>query len=91
MHRIVRSHLGYNVSLLSSMCGLAEENVVGGLDKGVYVLMSGLDYERCVLSAGPVGIMQACVDVAFAYVHQRKQFDKQIGTFQVSACRCLGV
>lgn len=62
---------------------------MGELNKGVYVLMNGLDYERCVLSAGPVGIMQACVDVAFTYVHERKQFDQKIGTFQVSRCLCV--
>ena len=61
------------------------ENILGGLNKGVYVLMSGLDLERLVLSAGPVGLMQAAVDVAFPYVHVRQQFDQPIGTFQVSS------
>jgi isovaleryl-CoA dehydrogenase len=63
-------------------CEVPEENVLGELNQGVKVLMSGLDYERTVLAAGPVGIMQACIDVALPYVHERKQFDKPIGTFQ---------
>ena len=58
-------------------------HILGGKGKGVYVLMSGLDYERLILAAGPVGIMQACVDVAFPYMHQREQFGRKIGTFQV--------
>ena len=62
------------------------ENVVGEVNKGVYVLMSGLDYERCVLSAGPIGIMQACIDTAFPYLHVRKQFGDYIGRFQVHVC-----
>ena len=56
---------------------------MGEVNKGVYVLMSGLDYERCILSAGPVGIMQACVDIAFPYMHMREQFGHKIGLFQV--------
>ncbi len=59
------------------------ENVLGAVDGGVRVLMSGLDYERLVLSAGPVGLMQACLDVAVPYSTQRKQFDTPIGQFQV--------
>ena len=58
-------------------------NILGGRGKGVYVLMSGLDFERLILAAGPVGLMQACVDVAFPYMHQREQFNQKIGTFQV--------
>lgn len=58
--------------------------VIGEVNKGVYVLMSGLDYERAILAAGPVGIMQACIDVAFPYMHTRKQFKTKIGHFQVS-------
>lgn len=46
--------------------------------------MSGLDYERCILAAGPVGIMQACVDTSFTYMHQREQFNEKIGKFQVN-------
>ena len=64
-------------------CEVPEENVLGELDKGVRVLMSGLDYERLVLAAGPLGIMQACMDVAVPYIHQRRQFGKSIGEFQL--------
>jgi len=59
------------------------ENVLGAVDGGVAVLMSGLDYERAVLSAGPLGIMQACLDVVLPYVHERKQFGQPIGEFQL--------
>jgi len=54
---------------------------MGGLNKGVYVLMSGLDYERLILRAGPIGIMQKCLDYTAAYVSERKQFGKPIGDF----------
>ncbi len=64
-------------------CEVPEENILGELNKGVRVLMSGLDYERAVLAAGPLGIMQACMDVAVPYVHQRRQFGKSIGEFQL--------
>lgn len=64
-------------------CEVPEENVLGEVGKGVYVLMSGLDYERLVLSAGPVGIMKACLDVVLPYVHEREQFGKKIGEFQL--------
>lgn len=64
-------------------CKIPAKNLVGELNKGMYVLMSGLDLERLVLAAGPVGIMQACCDVAFDYVHTRKQFGQPIGTFQL--------
>jgi isovaleryl-CoA dehydrogenase len=60
-----------------------EENIVGAVGKGVNVLMSGLDYERSVLAAGPLGIMQAAMDVVIPYVHERKQFGQPIGTFQL--------
>lgn len=60
-----------------------EENILGELHKGVYVLMSGLDYERLVLSAGPVGLMQNAVDLTVDYVRQREQFGKKIGEFQL--------
>jgi isovaleryl-CoA dehydrogenase len=60
-----------------------KENVLGGVDQGVRVLMSGLDYERLVLAGGPVGLMQACLDTALPYATQRKQFGKPIGEFQV--------
>ncbi len=59
------------------------ENVLGGEGRGVNVLMSGLDYERAVLAAGPLGIMQACMDVVVPYLHDRKQFGKSIGEFQL--------
>src|SRR3954449_4211103 len=64
-------------------CAGPEENVLGEVGKGVNVLMSGLDYERAVLAAGPLGIMQAALDVALPYVHDRKQFDTPIGEFQL--------
>ena len=64
-------------------CEIPEENVLGHIDGGVEVLMSGLDYERVVLAAGPLGIMQACLDVVLPYVRERKQFGKPIGEFQL--------
>jgi alkylation response protein AidB-like acyl-CoA dehydrogenase len=64
-------------------CEVPEENVLSEVGKGVNVLMSGLDYERAVLAAGPIGIMQACMDVVLPYVHERKQFGQPIGTFQL--------
>lgn len=64
-------------------CFVPEENLLGDLGKGVQVLMSGLDYERVVLAAGPLGIMQACMDLVVPYVHEREQFGKPIGLFQL--------
>jgi isovaleryl-CoA dehydrogenase len=64
-------------------CEVPEENVLGEVGRGVGILMSGLDYERVVLSAGSLGIMQACMDVALPYVHERKQFGQPIGSFQL--------
>jgi len=64
-------------------CEVPAENVLGELGKGVNVLMSGLDYERAVLAAGPLGIMQAAMDIVIPYVHQRKQFGQAIGEFQL--------
>ncbi|BBE35049.1 isovaleryl-CoA dehydrogenase [Sphingosinicella microcystinivorans] len=64
-------------------CEVPYENIVGEEGKGVNVLMSGLDYERVVLSGGPLGIMAACMDVTVPYVHERKQFGQPIGTFQL--------
>jgi isovaleryl-CoA dehydrogenase len=64
-------------------CEVPEENIMGGLGNGVRVLMSGLDYERLVLSGGPLGIMQACMDVVVPYIHDRTQFGKAIGEFQL--------
>lgn len=60
-----------------------EENILGEINRGAAVLMSGLDYERAVLSAGPTGIMQACMDVVVPYVHERKQFGQSIGEFEL--------
>ncbi|WP_111412205.1 isovaleryl-CoA dehydrogenase [Billgrantia lactosivorans] len=64
-------------------CEVPVENVLGDEGKGVRVLMSGLDYERTVLAAGPIGIMQAAMDVVMPYIHERKQFDQSIGEFQL--------
>lgn len=64
-------------------CEVPEENVLGGVGRGVNVLMSGLDYERSVLAAGPIGIMQACMDVVVPFIHDRKQFGEPIGSFQL--------
>jgi isovaleryl-CoA dehydrogenase len=64
-------------------CEVPEENVLGSVGKGVNVLMSGLDFERTVLSGGPVGLMQACLDVVVPYLHDRKQFGQSIGEFQL--------
>jgi len=64
-------------------CEVPEENVMGPENGGAGVLMSGLDYERTVLAAGPLGIMQACMDAVLPYVRERKQFGKAIGTFQL--------
>ena len=64
-------------------CEVPEDNVMGPVNGGVGVLMSGLDYERAVLSGGPLGIMQACLDVVLPYVRERKQFGKPIGSFQL--------
>ncbi len=69
--------------LVFSDCEVPEENVLGRIGKGVNVLMSGLDYERVVLSAGPLGLMAAALDVVLPYVHERKQFGQPIGTFQL--------
>ncbi|XP_065213838.1 isovaleryl-CoA dehydrogenase, mitochondrial-like isoform X1 [Planococcus citri] len=75
---------GSNTSeLIFENCIVPKENVLGEENKGVYVLMSGLDSERLVASSGPVGIMQACCDIAFQYVHERKQFNQRIGEFQM--------
>ncbi|MGF1632047.1 MAG: isovaleryl-CoA dehydrogenase [Kiloniellaceae bacterium] len=64
-------------------CEVPEENLLGTLGKGVNILMSGLDYERLVLAAGPLGIMQSCMDLALPYIHERKQFGQAIGEFQL--------
>ncbi len=64
-------------------CEVPAENVLGTVGGGIAVLMSGLDYERAVLAAGPLGIMQACMDVVLPYLHERRQFDRPIGEFQL--------
>jgi len=64
-------------------CKVPEENVLSGLGRGANVLMSGLDYERAVLAGGPLGIMDACMDVVVPYLHERKQFGQPIGEFQL--------
>ena len=69
--------------LLFENCEVPEENVLGSAGAGVGVLMSGLDYERAVLAAGPLGIMQACLDAVIPYLHQRQQFNQPIGEFQL--------
>ncbi len=69
--------------LVFENCEVPKENILGGLNQGVKVLMSGLDYERVVLTGGPTGIMRACMDVVVPYVHERKQFGKAIGEFQL--------
>ncbi|OYY90461.1 MAG: acyl-CoA dehydrogenase [Sphingomonas sp. 28-66-16] len=69
--------------LVFEECEVPAENIMGPLNGGVGVLMSGLDYERAVLAAGPLGIMQACLDVVLPYVRERKQFGKPIGSFQL--------
>jgi isovaleryl-CoA dehydrogenase len=69
--------------LVFTDCEVPAENVLGAVGNGVNVLMSGLDYERVVLAAGPLGIMQACLDVVIPYVHERKQFGQPIGSFQM--------
>ena len=69
--------------LVFNDCEVPEENILGPVDGGVRILMSGLDYERAVLAGGPIGIMQACMDVVIPYVHERKQFGQPIGEFQL--------
>lgn len=75
---------GSNTSeLVFSNCEVPADNVLGGEGRGAEVLMSGLDYERAVLAGGPLGIMRACLDAVLPYVHERKQFDQPIGSFQL--------
>jgi isovaleryl-CoA dehydrogenase len=69
--------------LVFNDCEVPEDNVLGKVGQGVNILMSGLDYERAVLAAGPLGIMQACLDAVLPYVHERKQFGQAIGEFQI--------
>jgi len=74
------SHTG---ELVFRDCEVPAENVLGGVNQGVRVLMSGLDYERAVLAGGPLGIMQSCMDVVTPYIHERRQFGRPIGEFQL--------
>jgi isovaleryl-CoA dehydrogenase len=75
---------GSNTSeLVFQDCEVPEENILGSLNEGVHILMSGLDYERVVLSGGPIGIMQSCLDIVLPYIHERKQFGKAIGEFEL--------
>ncbi len=69
--------------LVFENCEVPGENVLGGVGRGVNVLMSGLDYERTVLAGGPIGLMQACMDIVVPFVHEREQFGRPIGTFQL--------
>jgi len=69
--------------LVFENCKVPEANVLGAINKGIYVLFSGLDLERLVLTGGPIGLMQAACDTAFAYAHERKQFGTKIGEFQM--------
>jgi len=69
--------------LVFENCEVPDQNILGGLNEGAKVLMSGLDYERAVLAAGPVGIMQAAMDLVMPYIHDRKQFGQAIGEFQL--------
>ncbi len=69
--------------LIFENCAVAKERVLGAENKGVGVLMSGLDFERVVLSGGPLGLMRACLDIVLPYVHDRKQFGESIGSFQL--------
>ena len=69
--------------LVFENCRVPAENILGRKNEGVHVLMSGLDYERTVLAAGPVGIMQNCLDIVEPYLHERKQFGRRIGEFQL--------
>lgn len=69
--------------LVFENCEVPQENVLGKLNEGTQVLMRGLNFERVILAAGPVGIMQACMDIVLPYIHERKQFDKPIGEFEL--------
>lgn len=69
--------------LVFNNCKVPKRNLLGEINRGVPILMSGLDYERLVLAGGPLGIMQACMDCVLPYIHERKQFKKSIGEFQL--------
>ena len=69
--------------LIFENCEVSKDNILGEVNGGIKILMNGLDYERVILAAGPVGIMQACIDVVLPYIHERKQFGRSIGEFQL--------
>src|SRR5205807_419668 len=69
--------------LVFQHCQVPAENILSNINEGAKILMSGLDYERIILAAGPIGIMQACLDVVMPYVHERKQFNRPIGEFEL--------
>lgn len=69
--------------LVFKNCRVPKDNVLGAIDQGITILMSGLNYERVVLAAGPIGIMQACLDLVLPYIHERKQFGHPIGDYQL--------
>lgn len=77
--------------LVFQNCRVPAENILGELNKGTHVLMKGLDIERLVLAAGPVGIMQACMDVVLPYVHERKQFGQAIGEFELMQAKIADI
>lgn len=77
--------------LIFENCQVPEENILGSINKGTKVLMSGLDYERLILAAGPVGLMQACLDVVLPYVHERQQFGKAIGEFELMQAKLTDI
>ena len=77
--------------LVFEECIVPAENMLGELNQGVKILMSGLDYERTILAAGPVGIMQACLDLVLPYVHERKQFNQAIGEFQLMQAKLADI
>jgi isovaleryl-CoA dehydrogenase len=77
--------------LVFENCEIPAANVLGEVDKGVYILMSGLDSERLVLSGGPIGIMQACMDEVLPYLHERKQFGRTLGSFGVMQAKIADI
>ena len=77
--------------LIFDNCEVPEENVLGAINKGIYVLFSGLDLERLILASNPVGLMQAACDVAWDYAHQRRQFGQKIGEFQLIQAKMIGL
>lgn len=89
VHDVTAAPLASSLLTSALLQQVPAENVLGGENNGVAVLMSGLDYERLVLASGPVGLMQGALDVALPYATQRKQFGQAIGNFQVCVCASL--